>query len=118
MRDLRDYLLLARSTTSKEFVTQGCPLYLVKRPVVRPARLSTPSAVSFETKHTKFDADPYVAEWRVAPIKKREGNPYPDEFVDASRPYQTLRSEMSARQGPCASLATPWLRTRPTRVQT
>lgn len=80
MQDLRDYLLLARSTTSKEFVTQACPLYLVKRPVVRPARLLTASAVSFETKHTKLDADPYATEWRVAPVKKREGNPYPDRF--------------------------------------
>lgn len=81
MEDLRDYLLLARSTSRKEFVAQTCPLYLVKRPVVRAAPLSkSVTPVSFETKHTKLDVDPYATEWRIAAVKKREGNPYPDRF--------------------------------------
>lgn len=80
MEELRDYLLLARSRSSKEFVAQACPLYLIKRPVVRATALSKATTVSFETKHTRLDVDPYATEWRVAAVKKREGNPYPDRF--------------------------------------
>jgi pSer/pThr/pTyr-binding forkhead associated (FHA) protein len=36
--------------------------------------------IAFETQHTRLEVDPYAAEWRVAPVRKREGNPYPDRF--------------------------------------
>jgi hypothetical protein len=80
MEDLLSYSGLARVTTEAEFVAQSNPLFLVKRPKFRPSAARAPMAISFETQHTKLEVDPYAAEWRVAPVRKREGNPYPDRF--------------------------------------
>jgi hypothetical protein len=80
MEELRRYLALAESSTVAEFAAQSNPLFLVKPPHKRLVSLAVPAVVSFETKHTRFDVDPFAAEWRVAAVKKREGNPYPDRF--------------------------------------
>lgn len=82
MDEPNSYLAIARSTTVDEFVAQSDALFLVKRPRKRgilPQR-GGPMAISFETQHTKLEIDPYAAEWRIAPVKKRAGNPYPDRF--------------------------------------
>jgi hypothetical protein len=78
MEELKSYLALARDTTVAEFVARSTALFLLKRPRKRGVVLGTPAAISFETLHTKLEIDPYAAEWRLLPVKKREGNPYPD----------------------------------------
>jgi hypothetical protein len=81
MEELRKYQTLARACSSKaEFVEQCDHLFLVKRPVRRASASTMPSAISFETKLTRLDVDPFATEWRVAPVRKREGSPYPDRF--------------------------------------
>ncbi|HEY5958391.1 MAG TPA: FHA domain-containing protein [Polyangiaceae bacterium] len=80
MEDLSSYSSLARTATEAEFVAQSNPLFLVKRPKFRPSQARAPMAISFETQHTKLEVDPYATEWRVAQVRKREGNPYPDRF--------------------------------------
>ena len=52
----------------------------MKRPRKRAPQPLIPVAISYETQLTKLDVDPYPNEWRVAAVKKREGNPYPDRI--------------------------------------
>lgn len=80
MDEPNTYLALARLTTVDEFVAQSNALFLVKRPRQRGSVQSKPGVISFETKLTKMEIDPYAAEWRIVQVKKREGNPYPDRF--------------------------------------
>lgn len=80
MDELKSYLALAKETTRSEFVARSDTLYLVKRPRKKGVVQAAPAAISFQTQHTKLEVDPYAAEWRIASVKKREGNPYPDRF--------------------------------------
>ncbi len=83
MDEPNNYLALARATTVAEFVAQSNALFLVKRPRKRgilQRGAGAPITISFETQHTKLEIDPYAAEWRIVPVRKREGNPYPDRF--------------------------------------
>jgi hypothetical protein len=81
MDEPTSYLALAKVMTVDEFVAQSNPFFLVKRPrkLVSLGHID-PVAISFETQLTKLEIDPYAAEWRIVPVKKREGNPYPERF--------------------------------------
>jgi hypothetical protein len=87
MEELSSYLLLAHSTTSAEFAARAIPLFLVKRPLDRTSLKSLRTNLAFETKHSELDVDPFATEWRIAPVKKREGNPYPDRFSIGRAPH-------------------------------
>jgi hypothetical protein len=80
MEELKSYLALAWASTVAEFVTQSNLLFLVKRPRKQASVLRAPVPISYETQLTKLEVDPYAAEWRIAEVKKRAGNPYPDRF--------------------------------------
>lgn len=80
MEELRSYLELARLSTSDAFMAEHAALFLVKRPKSRALSAPPPTAIAFETRLTRLDVDPYAAEWRLAPVRKREGNPYLDRF--------------------------------------
>lgn len=80
MEELRNYLALAHSTTLAEFVSQSDALFLIKRPSKRSSAGQVPARISYATQLTRFEGDPYANEWRIVPVKKREGNPYPDRI--------------------------------------
>jgi hypothetical protein len=80
MEELRSYHQLAKSKSLAEFVVQSNPLFLIKRPLHHGVSRPVPAVISFETKHAELDVDPFAAEWRITPVKKREGNPYPDRY--------------------------------------
>lgn len=53
--------------------------------LVKPARTGTKSETgaetfSFQTSHERIQRDPFSLVWRVAPVVKREGNPFPDRI--------------------------------------
>lgn len=80
MEELRNYLAVAKNTTRAEFVSQSDALFLIKRPSRRSSAGMVPSSISYATQLTRFEGDPYANEWRIAPVKKRPGNPYPDRI--------------------------------------
>jgi hypothetical protein len=80
MDPIGSYLALARSATVAEFVSRCDTAFLVKRPRARLLQLPEPSTITFETRLTTIDVDPFADEWQVAPIKKRDGNPFPDRI--------------------------------------
>jgi hypothetical protein len=80
MEELKSYLDLARSTSVAEFVAQIDSVFLVKRPNQRGALSPAPAAISYDTQHNRQQVDPYATEWRIVPVKKRHGNPYPDRI--------------------------------------
>jgi hypothetical protein len=80
MDEIYRYLVLARSTSASEFVEQSDATFLLKRPRRGATTPSAPPMISYETRLTKLEVDPYASEWRVVPVKKREGNPYPDRI--------------------------------------
>lgn len=77
---LRTHLQLAQSVTRAAFVAGSNPLFLLKRPIHRVTSLPDRTPITFETKLAHLDVDPFAGEWRIAAVKKREGNPYPDRF--------------------------------------
>src|SRR5512133_2100135 len=80
MEELRNYLATARTTTLEEFVARFDALFLIKRPSKRSSAGLVPSTISYATQLTRFEGDPYANEWRIVPVKKRPGNPYPDRI--------------------------------------
>lgn len=74
------YLTLSRSVNEADFVAQSHSAFLLKRPYAQtPASIGT-APITFETRLTTVEVDPYAAEWRLAPVKKRVGNPFPDRI--------------------------------------
>ena len=80
MEPITSYLALARTATVSEFVSQSNAAFLLKRPSAQPVIHPESSTIQFETKAGTMDFDPYAAEWRVAQVKKREGNPFPERI--------------------------------------
>ena len=80
MDPIGGYLARARSATPAEFVSHSDAAFLLKRPRPTLLQLPAPSIITYETRLTTAEVDPYAAEWQVAPIKKREGNPFPDRI--------------------------------------
>lgn len=80
MEELHAFLASARSDTCAAFAARCGSLFLVKRPLGRTVTPSAPPTIAFETRLTRLDVDPYATEWRIAPVRKREDNPYLDRF--------------------------------------
>ncbi len=80
MEEILRYYELARSTSSAAFAAQLDSLYFLKRPSKRAAATAAKLAIGYATQLTKLDIDPYAKEWRIVPVKKREGNPYPERI--------------------------------------
>ena len=80
MEEIRDYLTLAQSTSASEFVARSNAFFLVKRPRKHAIPLPAPSSIAYATQLTKIEIDPFASEWQVFPVKKREGNPYPERI--------------------------------------
>jgi hypothetical protein len=80
MESVDKYRLLARRVTRSDFIRHREGLFLLKRPRKHATINPPPAELSYVTAHSKHTEDPYATEWRIAPVKKREGNPYPDRF--------------------------------------
>ena len=64
--------------TSLSFCKEQDGVFLLKPPKGPPSQASIPVPISFETVHEAIELDPFATEWMIAPVKKREGNPYAD----------------------------------------
>ena len=80
MEPITSYLALARSANATEFVAQSNAAFLLKRPGAQPILVPESNSIQFETRAATMDFDPFATEWRVAPVKKREGNPFPERI--------------------------------------
>jgi len=80
MQPIDRYLSLVTRMTSVSFCKEERGVYLLKRPSGIPSQGSIPSRISFETMHETVELDPFATEWRIASLKKREGNPYADRI--------------------------------------
>jgi len=80
MEEIDRYLSLVIRMTSVSFSKAEEGVYLLKRPNKTPSLGSIPPQISFATVHEAIDVDPYATEWRIASVKKREGNPYADRI--------------------------------------
>ncbi len=80
MEEIDRYLSLVIRMTSVSFCKDEEGVFLLKRPNKTPSLGSIPPQISFETVHEAIDFDPFAAEWGIASVKKREGNPYADRI--------------------------------------
>lgn len=80
MEEIGSYLSLARTATLAEFVAKTDTLFLIKRPTRRTSVGQVAPPISYATQLTKLEGDPFPNEWRIVPVKKRDGNPYPDRI--------------------------------------
>jgi hypothetical protein len=83
---IKDFLELARRATRVEFGAQRAGFYLLKRPrrgVQPPTNLPQ---MRFETQGEKTEIDPFAAEWRIAPVRKKAENPFPERLVVGRAP--------------------------------
>lgn len=74
------YLAAAKTSSLQEFVTAYEGYFLIKRPNMRGASQPAPATIAYETVLTRLEVDPFATEWRIVPVKKRPGNPYPDRL--------------------------------------
>jgi len=80
MESVDKYRLLASRATRGDFIRHKEGLFLLKRPRKHPTIGPPAMEISYVTVHAKYNVDPFATEWLIAPVKKREGNPYPDRF--------------------------------------
>lgn len=80
MEPIDRYLSLVMRTTSVSFSKDEAGVFLLKRPDGKARSDSIPAQISYETNLGSVEQDPFAAEWRIAPVKKREGNPYADRI--------------------------------------
>jgi hypothetical protein len=73
-------LKAARTLTVSEFVAQQRGHFLLKRPR-RGARPLEEPTFGFQTVVAKLDIDPFCDEWRIVPVTKRPGNPFPERMT-------------------------------------
>jgi hypothetical protein len=67
--------------TRAEFVAQHPGHYFLKRPRVGAKGSKQEGSFGFNTVAAKVDQDPFADEWRVVPVVKREGNPFPERLT-------------------------------------
>jgi pSer/pThr/pTyr-binding forkhead associated (FHA) protein len=84
MLPITPFLESAKALKLADFVAQHPGYFLLKRP--RPGQAkseseSAPGSFGFQTVAVKFDFDPFGDEWRIAPVKKRPGNPFPERMT-------------------------------------
>ena len=75
-----EYLQLARQVTRRDFVDQKAGLHLVKRARRDSLATAAPTQINYETAVDRLTEDPFADRWHVAPVKKKEGSPYPDRI--------------------------------------
>jgi hypothetical protein len=80
MEPLDRYLTLVKHMTPIAFAKQESGVYLLKRPTKSKESAELPAQISFVTVHATLEVDPFAAQWRIVPIRKREGNPYADRI--------------------------------------
>lgn len=80
MEEIDGYIALARSTTLAEFVSRSDALFLIKRPSKHASLPKVTAPISYATRLSKYEGDPFAGEWRIVAVKKRAGNPYPDRI--------------------------------------
>lgn len=80
MERVDNYLAAARALSLQEFVAAHEGYFLIKRPNRRVSSLPAPATIAYETVLTRVEVDPFATEWRIVPVKKRPGNPYPDRL--------------------------------------
>ncbi len=81
MQQLTPYLKTARMVTRADFVAQHPGHYVLKRPRAGAKGDKQESSIGFNTVAAKIDQDPFADEWRVVPVVKREGNPFPERLT-------------------------------------
>ncbi len=81
MQQITPYLRTARLVTRAEFVTQYPGHYFVKRPRAGASSPKQEGSFGFNTVAAKIDVDPFADEWRIVPVEKREGNPFPERLT-------------------------------------
>ncbi len=81
MQQLTPYLKTARMVTRADFVAQHPGHYFLKRPRAGAKGGKEESSIGFNTVAAKIDQDPFADEWRIVPVVKREGNPFPERLT-------------------------------------
>lgn len=79
MQPITPYLQAAQRATRDEFVAQHPGHYFLKRP--RFGASKQEGTFGFNTVAAKVDIDPFADEWRIVPVAKREGNPFPERLT-------------------------------------
>ncbi|HET9959579.1 MAG TPA: FHA domain-containing protein [Polyangiaceae bacterium] len=86
MEQIDSYLELARRAARESFVAKCPGFYLLKRPRTGPKPTSPAPQIRFETWQEKMEIDPFAAEWRIAPVRKKPDNPFPERLVVGRAP--------------------------------
>jgi hypothetical protein len=81
MQQLTPYLKAARMVTRAEFIAQHPGHYFIKRPRAGARSAKEEGSFGFNTVAAKLDQDPFADEWRIVPVVKREGNPFPERLT-------------------------------------
>lgn len=81
MLPLDEFLDRARALSRQAFIDHYPGHFLLKRPSRTAGRGPTPSGFDFATVAAKIDADPFAHEWRIVPVIKRPGNPFPERLT-------------------------------------
>lgn len=81
MQQITPYLKTARSVARADFVAQHPGHFFIKRPRAGVSAAKQEGSFGFNTVATKVDTDPFADEWRIVPVVKREGNPFPERLT-------------------------------------
>lgn len=77
---MQEYAEQARQLGSVGFEKRYQHRFLVKPPGKGMKNDANAGTFSFQTSHDAIQRDPFSLVWRVAPVVKREGNPFPDRL--------------------------------------
>jgi pSer/pThr/pTyr-binding forkhead associated (FHA) protein len=80
MEPVDRYLTLVKHMTSVAFAKQELGYFLLKRPIETTETAAQPAPISFDTVLENVEVDLFAELWRIAAVKKREGNPYSDRI--------------------------------------
>jgi hypothetical protein len=75
------YLELAQKGTRAEFLARHAGFYLLKRPRKGANACAGAPQIRFATWQEKMEIDPFAAEWRIAPVRKKAENPFPERLT-------------------------------------
>ncbi len=80
METLEKYLKLATHSTGVAFAKEEPGPFLLKRPTMAREPAGASQQIGFVTVLARADVDPFAAQWRLVPVRKRQGNPYEDRI--------------------------------------
>jgi pSer/pThr/pTyr-binding forkhead associated (FHA) protein len=80
MLPIAPFLESAKALKLAAFVTLHPGHFLLKRPR-RGQGKAEAASFGFQTVAAKLDFDPFGEEWRIAAVKKRPGNPFPERIT-------------------------------------